>query len=78
MVLVDIVMLHWLYLAAKASQVGVDVCGLACPLHCPMVFSHRTRGQSFLLDAAMSHHAVVGGGAFLEGGGGCEAPYLNI
>jgi hypothetical protein len=27
----------WLYLAAKISHVGVDVDGLACPLHRPMV-----------------------------------------
>jgi hypothetical protein len=27
-----------LYLAAKLSYVGVDVDGLACPLHCPTVY----------------------------------------
>jgi hypothetical protein len=29
----------WLYLAAKPSHVGVDVDGLAYPLHCLMVHS---------------------------------------
>jgi hypothetical protein len=35
----DVVMLHWLYLYAKPSLVGVDVDGLACPLHCPTACS---------------------------------------
>jgi hypothetical protein len=34
-VLGDVVVLHQLYLAAKPSHVGVDVDGLAYPLHCP-------------------------------------------
>jgi hypothetical protein len=33
-----------LYLAAKPAHVGVDVDGLAYPLHCLMACSHQTRG----------------------------------
>ncbi len=44
----------WLYLAAKASHVGVNVDGLACPLHCPMAYSHQTRGHDLLLDVILS------------------------
>jgi hypothetical protein len=53
-----------LYLTAKPSHMGVDVNGLAYPLNRPMVYDHQTRGQSFLSDAALSHHATVGSGAF--------------
>jgi hypothetical protein len=35
-----------LYLATKPAHVGVDVDGLACPLHHPMTHDHQTRGQS--------------------------------
>jgi hypothetical protein len=59
MVLGDIASWHQLYLAAKPFCVGVDVDGLAYPLHCPMVCSCQTRGHGFLLDAALSHHATV-------------------
>jgi hypothetical protein len=38
----------WLYLGAKPSHVGVDVDGLACPLHCPMACSRQMRGQGLL------------------------------
>jgi hypothetical protein len=31
----------WLYLMGKPSHMGVDVDGLAYPLHCPMVYSCR-------------------------------------
>jgi hypothetical protein len=48
MVLRDVTVLRWLYLAAKPSHVGVDVNAFACPLHCPMVCSYQTRGQGFL------------------------------
>jgi hypothetical protein len=35
----------WLYLAAKPSHVGgVDVDGLACPLHRPMAHNYQVRG----------------------------------
>jgi hypothetical protein len=36
----------WLYLAAKPSHAGVDVDGLACPLHRPVACSHQMRGQA--------------------------------
>jgi hypothetical protein len=60
-----------LYLAAKPSHMGVDVDGLAYPLHCPTVYGRQTRGQGFLSGAALSHHATVGDGAIL---GGVKAP----
>jgi hypothetical protein len=67
-------LLRSLYLAAKPFHVGVDVDGLVCPLHHPTVCSRQTRG-SFLFGAAISHHAVVGGSAFL---GGARPPGLDI
>jgi hypothetical protein len=39
-VLGDIASRRRLYLVAKPSYVGVDVDGLPCPLHYPMVYSH--------------------------------------
>jgi hypothetical protein len=60
----------WLYLAAKSSHLGIDVDGIACPLHRPMVYDCQARGQSFLLGTALSCHAVVGAGTFPGG----EAP----
>jgi hypothetical protein len=33
----------WLYLASEPSHVGVDVDGLACPLHRHMVYGRQTR-----------------------------------
>jgi hypothetical protein len=59
MILGDVIVLHWLYLAASPSHVGVDVDRLAYPLHCPMAYSRQMRGQSFLSGAALSHHAAV-------------------
>jgi hypothetical protein len=64
-----------LYLAAKPSQLGVEMDGLARPLHHPMVCSCSMRGQSFLPDAVLSHHTTVGGGTFLRG---AKAPGLDI
>jgi hypothetical protein len=55
-----------IYLAAKPSHVGVDVDGLACPLHRHTVCNHQTRGQGFLSGAALSRCAAVYGGAFSE------------
>jgi hypothetical protein len=75
MVLRDIASRRWLYLAAKPSLVGVDMDGLACPLHHPTVCSCQTRGQSFLSGAALSRHAAMGGGAFL---GDAKPPGLDI
>jgi hypothetical protein len=59
MILGDAIVLHWLYLAASPSHVGVDVDRLACPLHRPMACSCKTRGQRFLSGAALSHRAAV-------------------
>jgi hypothetical protein len=56
-----------LCLISKPSHVGVDVDRLACPLHRPTVCGRPIRGQSFMSGVALSHHAAVGGGAFLEG-----------
>jgi hypothetical protein len=64
-----------LYLTAKPSHIGIDVDGLACPLHCPMVCNHQTRGHNFLSGAALSRCAAVGGGAF---SGDVKLPGLNI
>jgi hypothetical protein len=38
----------WLYLAAKPSHVGVNVDGLACPLHYPMVHSFQMMGHCYI------------------------------
>jgi hypothetical protein len=53
-------------LAAKPSHVRVDVDRLAYHLHCPTTYSHKMRGHGFLLGAALSRRAAVGGGAFLR------------
>jgi hypothetical protein len=74
-VLGDIPSWHQLYLATSPSNVGVDVDGLACPLHHPMIYNHHTRGQGFLSGAALSHHAVVGGRALP---GHAKPPGLDI
>jgi hypothetical protein len=64
MILREVVMWRQLYLAAKPSDVGVHVDGLAYPLHRRIACGCQTRGHSFLSVAALSHHAVVGGGTF--------------
>jgi hypothetical protein len=74
-VLVDIALWHRLYLVAKPSHVGVDVDGLAYPLHHPMTCSCQSRGQGFLSGTALSHCAVVGGDTFL---GDVRPPGLDI
>jgi membrane-anchored protein YejM (alkaline phosphatase superfamily) len=51
-------------LATKPSHVGVDVDGLAFPLHYPMTCSYQMRRQGFLPGASLSHHSEVVGGAF--------------
>jgi hypothetical protein len=63
-----------LYLIAKPSHVGVNVDGLAYPLHRSMVYDRQVRGQSFLSGAALSHHITVGSCAFL----GVKSPGLDI
>jgi hypothetical protein len=60
-VLGDVASRHGLYLAAKPSHLGVDVYGLACPLHHPTVYSHQMRGHGFSSGATLSHHPAVGG-----------------
>jgi hypothetical protein len=62
-------------LAAKPSDVGVNVDGLAYSLDRPMACGRETRGQSFLSGIAPSHRVVVDGGAFL---GGAKPSGLNI
>jgi hypothetical protein len=63
----------WLYLVAKPSHVGVDVDGLACPLHHPMTCSHQTRGHGLLPGTVLSCHCSGRWCLF----GGCEAPELG-
>jgi hypothetical protein len=72
-VLRDVVSRHWLYLAAKPSHMGVDVDGLACPMHRPTVYSFQTRGQSCLLGAVLSYCC----NGWWRLSGGCEAPGLR-
>jgi hypothetical protein len=64
MILGDVGSWHRLYLVVKPSHVGVDVDGLANPLHHPTTCSHQMRGQGFLPCAALSHRTAVGGGTF--------------
>jgi hypothetical protein len=45
---------------------GVDMDGLACFLHRPMVCVYQTRVQRFLTVTALSRHATVSGNAFLR------------
>jgi hypothetical protein len=54
---------------------GVDVDGLACPLHHLMVCGYQMRGKSFQSDATLSRHAEVGGGTF---SGGVKPTGLDI
>jgi hypothetical protein len=44
----------WLYFLPKPSHVGINVDGLAYPLHRPMAHSYQTRGQDLLLGAILS------------------------
>jgi hypothetical protein len=54
---------------------GVNVDGLTYPLHRPTVYGRQTRGQSFLSNYVMSHHATIGSGTFL---GGVKPPGFDI
>jgi hypothetical protein len=54
---------------------AVNVDGLTCYLHYPMVCDHQMRGESFLFGAALSYHVTVGGVTFP---GGAKPPGLNI
>jgi hypothetical protein len=73
MALGDVASWHQFYMAAKPSHVGVDLDGLACPLHRPTSYSCQTMGHGFLIGDVLSHHAVVG--AFL---GDKKPPGLDI
>jgi hypothetical protein len=46
----------WLYLAANPSHMGVNVDGLAYPLHHPTVHSYHTRGHGLLLGIVLFCH----------------------
>jgi hypothetical protein len=63
-VLGDVTLWCWFHLAAKPSHVGVDVDGLASPLHRPTTYNYQMRGHD-LSGAALSSRAIVGCGAFL-------------
>jgi hypothetical protein len=60
----DIASWHQLYLVAKPFHVGVNMDGLACPLHYPTFCSYQTREQGFQLGDVLSHQVAVGGGPF--------------
>jgi hypothetical protein len=62
-----------LYLAATPAHVGVDVEGLAYPLHRPMAYGCQTRGQGLLPGAVLSHRCNGAVPPFQ----GCEAPGLG-
>jgi hypothetical protein len=62
-VLRDVALWCWFYLAAKPYYMGVDVDGLACPLHHSTAYSRQKRGQCLLSGTALSRQVVVGGGA---------------
>jgi hypothetical protein len=74
-VLEDVASQHRLYLAAKPFHVGVNVDGIACPLHHPMVCSRQMRGHGLLSSATLSRCGAVADGAFL---GDAKAPSLDI
>jgi hypothetical protein len=44
----------WLYLAAKPFHMGVDMDGLACPLHRHKVCSCQTRGRDLMSGVILS------------------------
>jgi hypothetical protein len=64
-----------LYLTAKPSHARADADGLACPLHSPIVCGWQMRVHSFLIGAALSHHATAGSNTFL---GGVKPPGPDI
>jgi hypothetical protein len=74
-VLGDVASQHRLYFAAKPFHVGVNVDGIACSLHHPMVCSRQMRGHGFLSSATLSRFGAVADGAFL---GDSKAPGLDI
>jgi hypothetical protein len=56
MVLVDVALRCWLYLAVKPSHMGVDADRLACHLHHPTTCSRQIWGQGFLSSDVLSRH----------------------
>jgi hypothetical protein len=50
----DVTLWCWFYMAAKPSHIGVDVDGLACPLHRPTACNRPMRGQGLLSGTALS------------------------
>jgi hypothetical protein len=56
MVLGDVASWRRLYLAAKPSQMVVNVDGLAYPLHHPTTCSRQTRVQGYLSSVVLSRH----------------------
>jgi hypothetical protein len=59
----------------RPSRVGVNVDGLACPLHQPIAYGHQIRGWDFMLGVALSCRDATGGGTFL---GDAKPPGLDI
>jgi hypothetical protein len=49
-----------LYLAAKPAHVGVDVDGLAFPLHRPTICDYQTRGHGLLSGVVLSRRCRGG------------------
>jgi hypothetical protein len=62
-----------LYLAATPAHMGVDVEGLAYPLHRHVAYGRQTRGQGLLPGAVLSCRCN-GAVAHFQG---CEAPGLG-
>jgi hypothetical protein len=62
---IDVASWCWPYLVAKSSHTGVDVDGLACPLHRSMTSNHQMRGHGFLPGTILSRQVAAGGGALL-------------
>jgi hypothetical protein len=75
MVLGDVALRRRLYLTAKSSHIGVDMDGLAYPLHRPTVCNRQTKGQGFLPGTVLSRHAAMDSGAFP---GDAKPPGLDI
>jgi hypothetical protein len=63
-----------IYLAAKPTDVGADVDGLAWSLHCPMMCNSHSGGLYCLTSIVLSHRSAVGGCPFL----GVRSPVLDI
>jgi hypothetical protein len=60
-------------LAAKPAHVGIDMDGLAYPLHCPIACGRQTRGQGLLPGVVLSRCCSGVVAPFQE----CEAPGIG-